>query len=57
MKLHGNTRLTPIQRRLLCERIDEDGWTVTDAAEAAGISERRAYVWLARWRAGDHVPG
>ena len=52
MKLHGNARLTPVQRRLLCERIDE-GWTVSDAAEAAGISERRTYVWLARWRAGD----
>jgi transposase InsO family protein len=55
VKLHGNAKLTPVQRRLLCERIDEDGWTVTDAADAAGISERRGYVWLARWRAGDRV--
>jgi transposase InsO family protein len=55
VKLHGNARLTPVQRRLLCERIDQDGWTVIDAADAAGISERRAYVWLARWRAGDRV--
>lgn len=53
MKLHGNARLLPVQRRLLCQRIDEEGWTVSDAADAAGISERRAYVWLARWRAGD----
>ena len=55
MKLHGNARLTPGQRRLLCQRVDEERWTVADAAEAAGISERRAYVWLRRWRAGDCV--
>lgn len=55
MKLHGNARLTPVQRRLLCMRVDVEGWTVSDAAEAAGLSERRAYVWLGRWRAGDRV--
>ncbi len=36
VKLHGNARLTPVQRRLLCERIDEDRWTVADAADAIG---------------------
>jgi transposase InsO family protein len=35
--------------------VDEQHWSVCEAAEAAGISERRAYVWLARWRAGDGV--
>ena len=55
MKLHGNARLTPGQRRLLCQRVDEECWTVADAADAAGISERRAYEWLRRWRAGDRV--
>ena len=52
MKLHGNARSCPASRRLMCERID-DGWTVEDAADAAGLSERSAYRWLARWRAGD----
>lgn len=55
MKLHGNARLTPGQRRLLCQRVDEERWTVGDAADAAGISERRAYEWLRRWREGDRV--
>jgi transposase InsO family protein len=55
VKLHGNARLTPGQRRLLCQRVDEERWTVCDAAEAAGLSERRAYEWLKRWREGDHV--
>jgi transposase InsO family protein len=36
----------------MCERI-EDGWTVEEAAEAGGVSQRCAYRWLARWRAGD----
>jgi transposase InsO family protein len=26
------------------------GWSVTSAAEAAGVSERTVYRWLARWR-------
>lgn len=55
MKLHGNARLTPGQRRLLCQRVDEERWTVADAADAAGISERRAYEWLRRWREGDRI--
>lgn len=55
MKLHGNARLTPVQRRLMCARVDDEGWTVAEAADAAGMSERRAYEWLRRWRAGDRM--
>lgn len=53
MKVHGNARLLPCQRTLLCERVRLEGWTVASAAEAAGVSERTAYRWLARWDAGD----
>jgi transposase InsO family protein len=35
--------------------VDEEHWTVADAADAVGISERRAYEWLRRWREGDRV--
>ncbi|HEY2332869.1 MAG TPA: leucine zipper domain-containing protein, partial [Acidimicrobiales bacterium] len=52
MKIHGNARLLPSQRALLCERVRLQGWTVADAAEAFGVSERTAYRWLARWDAG-----
>jgi transposase InsO family protein len=45
--------LTPFQRALMCERVDEEGWTVQDAADAAGCSVRTAYRWLARFRAGE----
>ena len=51
MKLHANARLSPNGRRLLVDRIEGDGWRVIAAAEAAGISERTARKWLARWRA------
>ena len=53
MKVHGNARLLPRQRQLLCERIRLEGWTVADAAEAAGVSERTTYRWLSRWDAGE----
>ena len=50
MKLHANARTCPKSRRLLVDRI-EGGWSLRSAAEAAGISERTAAKWLARWRA------
>jgi transposase InsO family protein len=50
MKLHGNARSCPNSRRLLVERIESRSWSLRSAAEAAGVSERTAYRWLARWR-------
>jgi transposase InsO family protein len=50
MKLHGNARTCPNSRRLLVARVLDHGWSVTAAAEAAGVSERTVYRWLGRWR-------
>jgi transposase InsO family protein len=50
MKLHGNARTCPNSRRLLIERVTEQGWSVSAAAAAGGISERTVYRWLGRWR-------
>lgn len=53
MEIHGNARLLPRQRALLCERVRFEGWTVADAADAFGVSERTVYRWLARWDADE----
>ena len=55
MNIHSSARNAPYSRALLAERI-ESGWSVEEAAEAAGISERTAYKWLARYRS-DGVAG
>ncbi len=51
MKIHANARTCPNSRRLLVKRVEEEGWSLMVAAEAAGISERSARKWLGRWRA------
>ena len=53
MELHGNAKLTPYMRELMCRRVVEERWTVAEAAEAAGCSERTCYRWLERWRANE----
>ena len=56
MKLHGNARTCLHSRRLIVERVVEQGWTLTAAAEAAGVSVRTVSKWLVRFRA-DGVDG
>jgi transposase InsO family protein len=50
MKLHGNARTCPNSRRLLVGRVIDEGWSVSAAAAAAGVSERTVYRWLGRFR-------
>jgi transposase InsO family protein len=50
MKLHGNARTCLHGRRLIVERVLEQGWTLAAAAEAAGVSVRTVSKWLARFR-------
>lgn len=53
MNLHANHRTCPSSRLLLCRRVLEEGWTVDQAAGAAGCSARTAANWLRRFRDGD----
>lgn len=53
MTLHQNAKTCPASRRLLCQRVCEEGWSLRAAAEAAGLSEPRARAWVRRWRQGD----
>ena len=51
MKLHGNARTCPHSRLLMVRRVELEGWTLTAAAEAAGVSVRTVSKWLACYRA------
>ena len=46
MNIHKNARMTVHGRVLLVERVEVEGWRVSDAARSAGVSERTAYKWL-----------
>ena len=52
MNSHKNARMTVHGRVLLVERVANQGWPVAKAAEAAGVSKRTAFKWLARHRVG-----
>ncbi|MBV9167126.1 MAG: helix-turn-helix domain-containing protein, partial [Solirubrobacterales bacterium] len=56
MKLHANARLSVKGRELLVERIERRGLSLTEAAEAAGVSDRTGSKWLARYR-GEGAAG
>ena len=48
---HPNALLTPAGRETLASRVVKHGWTVTDAAFAAGVSRQTAHKWIGRYRA------
>ncbi len=48
MNLHSNAVTTPRARLLLCQRVLNEEWRVTDAARAMGVCRATAYKWL--WR-------
>src|SRR5690554_7672522 len=50
MNIHKGARLTPRGRALLVSRVVDQGLRVEEAAQAAGVSVRTAYKWLARYR-------
>ena len=51
MKLHGNARTCPHGRLLMVRRVEEQGWTLARAGEAAGVSVRTVSKWLRCYRA------
>src|SRR6185436_16708247 len=48
MDVHKNARTCPASRALLFKRVSEQGWSVREASEAAGISDRRGREWVGR---------
>ena len=54
MKLHANARLSVKGRELLTDRILTQGWSLAQAAEAAGVATARPSSGSrgSAWRAG-----
>ena len=55
MNVHKNARSCPASRALLVKRVREQGWSVREASEAAGISDRRGREWIRRAAAGEEL--
>jgi transposase InsO family protein len=51
MELHANAALSLKGRRLLARRVVEQGWSLSSAAAAAGVSGRTAGKWVERFQA------
>jgi len=65
MRLHRNAKTTPMARVLIVQRVEAEGWTVEETAEAFGVSSRTVHKWRKRLRErglagaedGSSVPG
>jgi transposase InsO family protein len=53
MNVHKNARSCAASRELLVSRVTMDGWSVRKAAEAIGMSRRRATHWIGRACGGE----
>src|SRR5205809_6736510 len=51
MKLHGNAALGLKGRRRMVCAVGEQGRSIAQAAEAAGVSDRTCSKWVGRYRA------
>ena len=51
MKVHANAPLGPKGRLTMVLRVVEQGWSVTEAAAGAGVSDRTCRKWVERYRA------
>ena len=55
MQLHGSAGTCPKSRRLMADRVLEEGWTLAAAAAAAGVSVVTARKWVRRAAAGESL--
>jgi transposase InsO family protein len=55
MKLHANATTCPNSRALIARRVLQQSWSLTQAAEAAGVSEPTARKWVRRALAGESL--
>jgi transposase InsO family protein len=53
MDVHKNARSLPASRALLVDRVEKQGWSLSAAARAAGMSVRRSREWTKRGKAHE----
>jgi transposase InsO family protein len=51
MEVHANAKLGPKGRLVMVRRVVVEGWSLAEAAAAAGVSERTCRKWVGRYRA------
>jgi transposase InsO family protein len=51
MKVHANAPLGPKGRLVMVQRVVAGGWSLTEAAAAAGVSDRTCRKWVGRFLA------
>jgi transposase InsO family protein len=51
MKVHANAKLGPKGRLVMVERVVAQGWSLAEAAAAAGVSDRTCRKWVGRYLA------
>jgi transposase InsO family protein/transposase-like protein len=51
MRVHANAPLGPKGREIMVLRVIEQGWSITEAALAAGVSDRTCSKWVKRYLA------
>ena len=50
MRVHRNAKTTPKTRAVIVQRVDEEGWSVEETAEAFAVSVRTVHKWRRRYR-------
>src|SRR5437763_10229999 len=51
MEVHANAKLGPKGRLVMVRRVVDEGWSLTEAAAAAGVSDRTCRKWVERYLA------
>jgi transposase InsO family protein len=52
MRVHRNAKTTPKTRAVIVQRVDAEGWSVEETAEAFAVSVRTVHKWRRRFRLG-----
>lgn len=50
MRVHRNAKTTPNTRAVIVQRVDVEGWSVEETAEAFAVSQRTVHKWRRRFR-------